>query len=72
MKNEVDYSFAKKLMMEKELEEYWNREEKAMQDKALSSQRKEEITEQDIKECAVMLLIVVLLITVSSALGLWR
>ena len=72
MKKEVDYSFAKKLMMEKELEEYWNREEKAMQDKALSSQRKEEITEQDIKECAVMLLIVVLLITVSSALGLWR
>ena len=41
MRNEVDYSFAKKLMMEKEIKEYWQEEEKAMQNKALSSRRRE-------------------------------
>lgn len=71
MRNEVDYSFAKKLMMEKELKEYYEEEEKAMQNKALSS-RKEEITEQDIKECLFGLFIVIALVVVSSALGLWK
>ncbi len=71
MRNEVDYSFAKKLMMEKELKEYYEEEEKAMQKKALSS-RKEEITEQDIKECLFGLFIVIALVVVSSALGLWK
>ena len=72
MRNEVDYSFAKKLMMEKELKEYYEEEEKAMHNKALSSRRKEEITEQDIKECLFGLFIVIALVVVSSALGLWK
>lgn len=67
MKN-VDMQLANKLTMKQYLKEYWKDNEIEMQKKAIANRKKEE---QTLKEGLYGIALIVLIIVVTSIMGVW-
>lgn len=67
MKN-VDMQLANKLTMKQYLKEYWKDNEMEMQKKAIANRKKEE---QTLKEGLYGIALIVLIIVVTSIMGVW-
>lgn len=67
MKN-VDMQLANKLTMKQYLKEYWKDNEMEMQKKAIANRKKEE---QTVKEGLYGIALIVLIIVVTSIMGVW-